>query len=156
MVAKENLECVQDDIKNAFTESHLKKQILLAPPEGFKVKKGHVLRALRSLYGLKQAGRDWNLLLRNFLVERKFAQSKADLCLYTHEERHIKMLVYVDDVIAASPVYNNLNWSYDQLLTSFNTKDLGKISKVLGIRITRDRENHTLYMDQELSPRRSL
>ncbi|KAI0994587.1 hypothetical protein K3495_g13594 [Podosphaera aphanis] len=150
MMAKENLECVQYDIKNAFTESHLKEQIFLAPPEGFKVKKGHVLRALRSLYGLKQAGRDWNLLLRNFLIERKFAQSKADPCVYIHEEKHIKMLVYVDDIIAASPVYNNLNWLYDQLSTRFNTKNLGEISKVLGIRITRDRENNTLYMDQEL------
>ncbi|KAI0994623.1 hypothetical protein K3495_g13557 [Podosphaera aphanis] len=125
MVAKENLECVQYNIKNAFTESHLREQIFLAPPEGFKVKKGHVLRALRSLYGLKQAGRDWNLLLRNFLIERKFAQSKADPCVYIHEERHIKMLVYVDDIIAASPAYNNLNWLYDQLSIRFNTKNLG-------------------------------
>ena len=49
MVAKEDLECSQYDIKNAFTESNLKEEIFLDPPEGVPVKKGHVLKALRSL-----------------------------------------------------------------------------------------------------------
>jgi hypothetical protein len=45
-VAAEDLECFYYDIKNAFTESHLKEQILLKPPEGVHVKKGHVLKVL--------------------------------------------------------------------------------------------------------------
>jgi hypothetical protein len=32
IVAKEDLECSHFDIKNAFTESHLKEEIYLAPP----------------------------------------------------------------------------------------------------------------------------
>jgi hypothetical protein len=59
IVATEDLECSHFDIKNAFTESHFKEEIYLAPPQGIHVQKGHVLHALRSLYGLKQAGRDW-------------------------------------------------------------------------------------------------
>ena len=58
IVAKEDLECRQYDIKNIFTESYLKEEIFLALLQGHKVKEGHVLRVLRSLYGLKQAGRD--------------------------------------------------------------------------------------------------
>jgi Reverse transcriptase (RNA-dependent DNA polymerase) len=58
MVARKNLECSHFDIKNAFTESHLKEKILMDPPPGLKVKKGMVLKVLRSLYGLKQAARD--------------------------------------------------------------------------------------------------
>jgi hypothetical protein len=54
-VAAEDLECFHYNIKNAFTKSHLKEQILLKPPEGVHVKKGHVLKVLQSLYGLKQA-----------------------------------------------------------------------------------------------------
>ncbi|KAI1513419.1 RVT-2 multi-domain protein [Pyrenophora tritici-repentis] len=56
-VAAENLECFHFDIKNAFTESHLKEEIFLKQPQGVEVKKGYVLRVLRSLYGLKQAAR---------------------------------------------------------------------------------------------------
>ncbi|KAI0996464.1 hypothetical protein K3495_g11716, partial [Podosphaera aphanis] len=47
LVTRHDLECRQFDIKNAFTESTLKEEIYLAPPEGLEIKKGHVLRALR-------------------------------------------------------------------------------------------------------------
>ena len=71
-MAAENLECCQFDIKNAFTESKLQERVFLSAPQGVEVKKGHVLRVLRSLYGLKQAARDWNTLVRQFLVEIGF------------------------------------------------------------------------------------
>jgi hypothetical protein len=56
--AAEDFECSQFDIKNAFTESHLKEEIYLSAPQGIELKKGYALRVLRSLYGLKQAARD--------------------------------------------------------------------------------------------------
>jgi hypothetical protein len=59
-VAAKDLECSHYDIKNAFTKSHLKEEIYLEPPKGIEVKRGYVWQALRSLYGLKQAARDWN------------------------------------------------------------------------------------------------
>jgi hypothetical protein len=49
IVAKENLECSYFDLKNAFTESHLKEEIYLILPLGIQVQKGHKLHALRSL-----------------------------------------------------------------------------------------------------------
>jgi hypothetical protein len=67
-VAAEDLECFHYNIKKAFTESHLKEQILIKQPEGVHVKKGHVLKVLRSLYRLKQAARDWNLLIKKELL----------------------------------------------------------------------------------------
>jgi hypothetical protein len=149
-VAKEDLECRQYDIKNAFTESHLKEQIFLQPPQGVTVKKGHVLRALRSLYGLKQAGRNWSLLLKEFLIKIGFKQSLADPCLYVHHERGIYLLVYVDDIPAAARERSQLDWFYTELSMRFTAKDLEEIHKILGVRITRDRKNHTIYMDQEL------
>ena len=47
------------DINNAFTESVLKEKIFIAASEGVDCPRGKVLRVLRSLYGLKQAARDW-------------------------------------------------------------------------------------------------
>ena len=149
IVAKFDLECCQFDIKNAFTESHLKEDIYLAPPEGVEVKKGKVLKALRSLYGLKQASRDWSLLLKSFLIESGFHQSLADPCLYVHPERRIWLLVYVDDIPAAARQQEQLDWFYKILSTRFNAKNLGEISKILGVRVTRDRKNKTIYLDQE-------
>jgi hypothetical protein len=49
----EDLKYYQIDVKNAFTELKLKKQIFISPPPGVKTKLGHVLKVLRSLYRLK-------------------------------------------------------------------------------------------------------
>jgi hypothetical protein len=54
-VAAEDLECFYYNIKNAFTKSYLEEKILLKAPKGVYIKKGHVLKVLQSLYGLKQA-----------------------------------------------------------------------------------------------------
>jgi hypothetical protein len=78
-----------------------------------------------------------------------FVQSLADPCLYTCKERGIMLLVYVDDIVAASRDAVQIEWFYDQLSSRFNTKNLGEISKILGIRIIRDRKSRTLIMDQE-------
>lgn len=75
MVAAENLECRQYDIKNAFTEATLKERNYLSAPAGVPVKDGHCLRALKSLYGLKQAARDWNTVYSVYLRELGFMQS---------------------------------------------------------------------------------
>jgi hypothetical protein len=58
LVTAEDLECRVFDIKNAFTESEIKEDIYLKAPQGVHVKKGNVLKVLRSLYGLKQSARD--------------------------------------------------------------------------------------------------
>ena len=62
IITKYNLETAQFNIKNTFTKAELKEYIYLVPLKGLQLKKDHVLRALRSLYGLKQAGRNWNKL----------------------------------------------------------------------------------------------
>ena len=149
VAAKRDLECWHFDIKNAFTESDLREDIFFKPPQGVAVTKGRVLKALKSLYGLKQAGRDWNLLLRKFLIENGFEQSLADPCLYTHKGMGISLLVYVDDIAAAAKDTVALKWFEKKLSARFNAKNLGEIVKLLGMRITRDRKSKTIYLDQE-------
>jgi hypothetical protein len=149
IVAAENLECRLFDIKNAFTESELRERVFLSAPQGVVVKRGYVLRVLRSLYGLKQAARDWNLLARQFLLETGFQQSLAEPCLYTHKQRGIIILLYVDDIPAAARDTKQLDWLYTRLSSRFKTKDLGGISKILGARVTRNRKTRELWIDQE-------
>jgi hypothetical protein len=149
IAAKKDLELTHMDIKNAFTESHLKEQIYLAPPQGVKVKDGYALRVLRSLYGLKQSARDWNHLCRDYLVTIGFKQSLADPCLFTHQERRIYLLVYVDDILCATEGLKDSEWVYSKLSQRFDTKNLGQATKLLGIRITRNRKTREIYLDQE-------
>jgi hypothetical protein len=46
IAAKKNWDLTHIDVKNAFTESHLKEKIYLSPPKGVKVKKGYTLHVL--------------------------------------------------------------------------------------------------------------
>lgn len=62
VVSMEDLELHSVDVNNAFTESTLKEDIYMQPPPGLELPPGKVLHILRSLYGLKQAARDWNQL----------------------------------------------------------------------------------------------
>jgi hypothetical protein len=149
IAAKKDLELTHMDIKNAFTKSHLKEQIYLAPPQGVKVKDGYALRVLRSLYRLKQSARDWNHLCRDYLVTIGFKQSLADPCLFTHQERRIYLLVYVDDILCATEGLKDSEWVYSKLSQRFDTKNLGQATKLLGIRITRNRKTREIYLDQE-------
>ncbi|KAI0993606.1 hypothetical protein K3495_g14578, partial [Podosphaera aphanis] len=149
IVAAENLECWQFDIKNAFTESEIKETVYLKPPQGIKVTKGKSLRVLRSLYGLKQSARDWNLLLRSHIKKWGFVQSSADPCLFTHRQKSLIALVYVDDIAVAGKCLPSLQWFSDTLSSRFNTKNLGEIQKILGMRITRNRNESTIFIDQE-------
>jgi hypothetical protein len=59
------------------------------------------------------------------------------------------LLLYVDDIAAASKSSLELDWFYSQLSARFNAKDLGEIHKILGVRVTRNRRSRELFIDQE-------
>jgi hypothetical protein len=149
IAAMKDLELTHMDVKNAFTESPLKEEIYLKPPKGVRVNNGYALRVLRSLYGLKQAARDWNLLCRNQLRTIGFKQSLSDPCLFIHSVRNIQILVYVDDLLCATTDKASADWVHSELSKRFTIKNLGPVTKLLGIRITRDRRTRELWLDQE-------
>ncbi|SLM41026.1 Reverse transcriptase, RNA-dependent DNA polymerase [Lasallia pustulata] len=138
IAAKEDQELQTIDIRNAFTESKLKERIYLIPAEGIKVRKGYMLRALRSLYGLKQAARDWNKLCTKTLIEAGFVQSLADPCLFVHHERNLSLLVYVDDMVVSGKLMSEVTWFKRFMASKFNIQDLKDTSKILGMRVTRN------------------
>jgi hypothetical protein len=59
------------------------------------------------------------------------------------------LLVYIDDILAATPTSREVSWFSKTLHKRFNSKDLGGVSKVLSIRITRNRRNKAIYLNQE-------
>ena len=72
IVAAEDLEYHQYNIKNIFTKSELQEKIYLSKPDSIPVCSRYALQTLQSLYSLKQSARDWNLLAKKFFISIGF------------------------------------------------------------------------------------
>jgi hypothetical protein len=57
------------------------------------------------------------------------------------------LLVYINDILIAALISREVSWFGKILYKRFNSKDLGGVSKVLGIRITCNRRNKAIYLD---------
>lgn len=72
MAAERNLEIEQFNIKTAFLYGDLNEEIYMDASEGINAVEGQACRLQRSLYGLKQASRQWNSKFDSFLKTFNF------------------------------------------------------------------------------------
>jgi hypothetical protein len=130
----------QMDVSNAFLHGELEEEVYMRAPEGYKVPKyGMVCRLKKSLYGLKQASRNWYSKLSQTLMKYGFQESHADHSLFTYSRGHtfLAVLIYVDDLVIAgndSLVCSNFK---QYLCKCFHMKDLGALKYFLGLELAR-------------------
>ncbi|KAL0434330.1 UNVERIFIED_CONTAM: Retrovirus-related Pol polyprotein from transposon TNT 1-94 [Sesamum latifolium] len=136
----------QLDVNNAFLHGRLDEEIFMHPPEGYQVAADSVCRLTRSLYGLKQAFRQWNQEFTSQLQRFGFTQSCHDHCLFTKGSDHdfIGLLVYVDDVLVVSPSLGLIQSVKQYLHELFTIKDLGVARYFFGLQIARADEGISL------------
>ena len=93
---------IQIDIVGSYLESALsqnKQLIYMRIPQEYIVREGLVCKILKSLYGLKQAGRLWNKMITKFFQEIGFTPTNADSYILTikREEELIIVGMYVNN-----------------------------------------------------------
>ncbi len=105
----------------------------------------------RSLYGTKQAARQWNLRLHEHMVLHGFKRTDADLCIYIkgQEKHNIIIMIYVDDLIVMAKTKSSIDEVCEQLKTEFDIKELGEVKYCLGIEVKRDRLKKIIEISQE-------
>ena len=141
------------DIKGAFLHARLKEVIYMQLPPGTEFTMNGevvVVRLLKSLYGLKQAGREWYLVLSTILISLGFLQSAVDPCLFVHPSRQINILAYVDDLLVVCMSTNDFQWLTTQLSKHFEIGSAEPAQYYLGQRISYKKGEY-LTIDQSAS-----
>ncbi|GJS72443.1 retrotransposon protein, putative, ty1-copia subclass [Tanacetum coccineum] len=142
----------QMDVKTAFLNGHLSEEVYMDQPEGFVDQKypNHVCKLKRSIYGLKQASRQWNKRFDNEIKKFGFTQNRDEPCVYLKASgSYIAILIlYVDDILLMG---NNIPMLQDvksYLGKCFAMKDLGDVAYIIGIKIYRDRSKRLIGLCQ--------
>ena len=116
LIAYFKLHLSQLDFELAFLNSELAEEIWMDIDDPvadlrrlFKIPPGQGLRIMKCIYGLKQASREWRLLLDSFLVNYSFTmyQAKDGIGTYVSfadPRGPIIILVYVDDLLIATSI----------------------------------------------------
>lgn len=142
VAASHNWPLYQMDVHNAFLQGDLNEEVYMEIPQGFR-RKGEqkVCKLLKSLYGLKQASRQWNIKLTEVLLDTGFTQSSHDHSLFTKSNGHdiAVILIYVDDLLLTGNSHQLIQELKDSLHSRFKMKNLGDLKYFLGIEILRSK-----------------
>ena len=148
-----DLELHQMDVKTAFLNGELEEDIFMSQPTGFieRGKNNLICKLNKSIYGLKQASRQWFLKFDKVVTAHGFIENKLDDCIYLRVKgsKFIFLVLYVDDILIASSDMQLLQETKALLSLNFEMKDLGEAHYVLGIEITRDRVKKLLGISQK-------
>lgn len=93
------------NINNVFLYGDLREEIYMTHPLGFQVShKNQIYKLKNSLYGLKQANRQWHFKLTDALKNQGFLQAHADSSLFIKciNSLFITLIIYMDDMILTS------------------------------------------------------
>jgi hypothetical protein len=131
------------DVKTAFLNGHLSEDVYMTQPEGFVDPKNawKIYKLQRSIYGLKQASRSWNIRFDEVVKGFGFIKNEDEPCVYKKASGSalVFLVLYVDDILLIGNDIPMLEAVKTLLRRSFLMKDLGEVAYILGIRIYRDR-----------------
>ena len=134
IVAHFDLELHQMDVMIAFLNGDLVKDVYMSQPIGFEeVGKDQIVCKLhKSIYGLKQASRQWYLKFDEVITGNGFKENIIEQCLYMKVggSKYIFLILYVDGIFLATNDTNLLIETKQLLLNHLDMKDLGEASYV--------------------------
>ena len=150
LAAHNDLLVHQLDMKTAYLNAPIEEEVYLEQPQGY-IDKGtdYVWKLKKSIYGLKQSGRNWYNMLSRYLIDSEFKKSQADPCLFTKQSggSYAVVLFWVDDIIVAAKSESDLQKVKDHLMTRFTVTDFGQLSFFLGVQFSFSSDG--ISMDQK-------
>lgn len=135
VAVKKGLKIHQMDAITAFLQGDLDEELYIEQPEGFTDGTNRVGKLNRAMYGLKQAGRQWNQKLVKALKSFDLMQSKIDPCVFYNHNLDLMVAIYVDDILIFWRDNETLMKIKQSLSNTFKMKDMGLAKHCLNIRL---------------------
>ena len=130
----------QMDVKGAYLNAPIDKEIYVQQPPGYERTDESGTRLTchlkRSLYGVKQSGRNWYMTLTDFLKSKNFTVTNTDPCVYVRgntPDDQLIILFWVDDIILASSNIELIEAMKLDLSECFKIDDRGELQWFLGV-----------------------
>ena len=157
LVVHFDLELHQMGVKMMFLNGDINETIYIVKLEIYIVKlenfmsgnpKNMVCKLKKSIYGRKQAFRQWYFKFHQVIILFGFKMNLVDDCI-CHKfcgSKYIFLILYVDDILLTG---SDIGLLYDTkrfLAKNFKMKDLGNASFVLGIQLHQDRSRGILAL----------
>ena len=129
-ILQNDLKCKGGDVTGAFLNAELKEEIYMKLPEGIEFEGARIVKLLKCLYGLKQAGREWYEHQHRIImaIDPELKRCTTDPCIYYKKTEDCTFIisVHVDDYIMG---YDNENYFNDFVAkykehVDFTVKDL--------------------------------
>nr|KYP62158.1 Retrovirus-related Pol polyprotein from transposon TNT 1-94 [Cajanus cajan] len=129
----------QLDVNNAFLHGELNEEVYMHVPQGLLAQHDQVCLLKCSLYGLKQASRQWYARLSSFLLLHGYHHSQADHSLFLKftGTSITALLIYVDDIILSRNDLSEISHITLLLDQAFKVKNLGNLKYFLGLEVAR-------------------
>ena len=131
------------DVTTTILNGELKEKVYIKQWEGF-ISNGNdhmICKPKKSIYGLKQASRQWYLKFHNVISSFGFMENVMNQYIY-HKVSGSKMIFivpYVNDILFASSdlgLLHEVKWFLSQ---QFDIEDMDEVFYVINIKIERDR-----------------
>lgn len=136
------------DVKTAFLNGDLKETIYMESPLD-PLEDGKVLKLKKSLYGLKQSSRAWYEKINDVLIKMGFSVNSYEPCVFIKGkgENLVIIALWVDDLyLFAYNKKDKINIK-KKLMSTFEMKDFGDATNLLGIEIKRITDG--IFLSQE-------
>jgi len=151
LACEQDLSLLHVDIQQAFIRSELKEEVYMKMPQGCGALSGLIVKLSKSLYGLKQAAREWFATLKKYLLRLGFEQCPADACVFRLMEDGVVVLTlvcHVDDLFVAGKKERCERFAVD-LGELVPVTNLGELRWYSGCHYQRDMDRGRLTISQE-------
>ena len=116
----------QMDVKIVFLNGDLEEEIYIDQPKGFIEPRQESKVCKLTLYGLKQATKQWHENFDSYIIVNGYKSNECDKCIYSQSwnNLHVIISLYVDDMLIFGSNMHVINETKNMLKSHFDMKDL--------------------------------